>query len=184
MAFTEDDVVVKQIGDEKWELVEPLIYEGNKDSFLVQEGFRTDLASVPRPVVWLLPRYGRYTKAAILHDYLCEEARVGLFSRFDADGLFRRTMRELGVSFVRRWMMWAAVRVGAGKDVFLRGIGQLLLVLLVALPSLALVAIPAVAILVVLVLFWVIELLFYFALAPFAAREKVNRPEFAWKLSS
>ncbi len=30
----------------------------------------------------------------------------------DADGIFRRVLRELGVSAPRRWCMWAAVRVG------------------------------------------------------------------------
>jgi hypothetical protein len=184
MPFTDDDVVVKQTSDEQWELVDPLIYEGNRDAFLVQAGFSTDLASVPRPVVWLLPRYGRYTKAAILHDYLCHEARAGLFNRYDADGIFRRAMRELSVSFVRRWMMWAAVRLGSGKGLVSPGLGQLLLVLLIALPSLALVAAPAAVILVALTIFWLIELLFFLVLAPFSRREKVNKPQFAWKMSS
>ena len=31
----------------------------------------------------------------------------------DADGIFRRSMRELGVPVVRRWMMWTGVRWGA-----------------------------------------------------------------------
>ena len=185
MPFTDDDVVVKQTSDEQWELVDPLIYEGNQDAFLVQAGFSTDLASIPRPVVWLLPRYGRYTKAAILHDYLCHEARAGLFKRDDADGIFRRTMRELGVSFVRRWMMWAGVRVGSGIEGLVRpGPGQLFLVLPIALLSLAFVAVPAAVILVALALFWLIELLFFVVLRPFSRREKVNRPHFAWKMSS
>jgi hypothetical protein len=184
MPFTDDDVVVKQTSDEQWEVVEPLIYEGNQDAFLVQAGFSTDLASVPRPVVWLLPRYGRYTKAAILHDYLCHEARTGLFNRNDADGIFRRAMRELEVSFARRWMMWAAVRIGSGKELLSPGVGQLLLVLLIALLSLALVVVPAVAILAAITIFWLVELLFFLVLRPFSKREKVNKPQFAWKLSS
>jgi hypothetical protein len=75
---------------------------------------RTDFASVPRAFVWFIPRYGRYTKAAILHDYLCSVAvPAGRIGRIDADGIFRQAMRELGVPFLRRWIMWAAVRLGA-----------------------------------------------------------------------
>ena len=38
--------------------------------------FRTDLASVPRFLSWLFPRYGKYTKAAVIHDYLCQSLDV------------------------------------------------------------------------------------------------------------
>ena len=66
--------------------------------------------------VWLLPRYGRYTKAAILHDHLWRVAvPAGELSLRDADGILRRALRELGVPFLRRWLMWAAVRYGALK---------------------------------------------------------------------
>src|SRR5262245_18238032 len=37
--------------------------------------FKTDLASVPRCLTWLFPRYGKYTKAAVVHDYLCQNFR-------------------------------------------------------------------------------------------------------------
>src|SRR5688500_15722299 len=74
MAFIGDsDVAVKQIDDTNWELLMPLTYQGNRDTFVVPVGQRTDFASVPRIFVWFLPRYGKYTKAAILHDYLWRE---------------------------------------------------------------------------------------------------------------
>src|SRR6478736_2672355 len=109
----ESDVVVREVGDDTWELVEPLRYQGNTDHFEVPAKFQTDFASVPRAFQWLVPTYGRYTKSAILHDYLCDEARAGRFNRDDADGIFRRTMRELGVSFLRRWIMWGAVALAS-----------------------------------------------------------------------
>jgi hypothetical protein len=31
----------------------------------------------------------------------------------DADGIFRRVMEDLGVSWLTRWQMWAAVRLAA-----------------------------------------------------------------------
>jgi hypothetical protein len=95
--------------------------------------FPTDLASVPRSLTWLVPRYGAYTKAAVLHDYLCqnigtdtvevfptrsatergapesESREIRIEDRSDADEVFRLTMTELGVPRARRWLMWSAV---------------------------------------------------------------------------
>jgi hypothetical protein len=51
-------------------------FRGNVGRLLVpasaEQPFETDLASVPRLLTWLVPRYGTYTKAAVLHDYLCQ----------------------------------------------------------------------------------------------------------------
>ena len=190
MAFLDNDVVVKTFGDKQWTLVEQLRYQGNQNLFTVPANFKTDFASVPRVFVWFLPRYGRYTKAAILHDYLCDEARAGRLKRSDADGLFRRAMMELEVAFLRRWIMWAAVRIGGGVQQLLRpGLWQFLLILLIGLPALALVAAPAVLILAALALFWLIELVFYAGLKlfsgrrPLSERKPVNPPALLLKTS-
>jgi len=118
---------------------------------------------VPGLFTWLVPRYGRFTKAAILHDFLCDEAKEGRFIRSQADGIFRRVMRELGVGFIRRWVMWAAVRLGSGWGVFQPNLWQFLLVLLIAAPTAAFVLTPTVVILVALAVFWIVELLFFLA---------------------
>jgi hypothetical protein len=111
----------------KWKLTEPLQWTGNFRGRPQQlevptspEPFTTDLASVPRSLTWLFPRYGKYTKAAVVHDYLCqnfkkqpdsptEQSLLPLRDRSDADELFRSVMAELGVPWLRRWLMWAAV---------------------------------------------------------------------------
>jgi hypothetical protein len=112
--FASPTVTVRGGSDQLWEVLEPLVYRGRRDVFVVPAGFRTDFASVPRVVVWLIPRIGRYTPAAVLHDWLVTEGIVGgaVTSR-DADGLFRRALRELGIPPVRRWLMWCGVRWGA-----------------------------------------------------------------------
>lgn len=153
VGFVRGSLVVEQLDATFWRLREPVVYQGARETFEVPAGFRTDFASVPRLVVWLLPRYGVYTRAAILHDYLVENAAV---SRADADGLFRRSMRELGVSAPRRWMMWAAVRAASGMAG--ASASEWLAFLLVAPPALLFVAVPAVTVQVFLVLFWVVEL--------------------------
>ncbi|UOY03038.1 DUF1353 domain-containing protein [Blastococcus sp. PRF04-17] len=100
--------------DETWALVDELVYQGNRQRFVVPAGFRTDFATVPRVVTWLVPRFGAYTLAAILHDWLVTDGlRSGAVTSNDADGIFRRVMRESGVPVIRRWLMWAGVRWGA-----------------------------------------------------------------------
>jgi hypothetical protein len=112
--FDSPSLTVRRVSDQLWEVVEPLVYHGRRDTFVVPAGFRTDFASVPRVVVWLIPRFGRYTLAAVLHDWLTTEGlSTGVVSSRDADGLFRRVMAELQVPPVRRWLMWAGVRWGA-----------------------------------------------------------------------
>ena len=146
---------VRMVDETTWELERDLIYEGKDDYFLVPKETTTDFASVPRPFWWLIPRYGRYTEAAVLHDYLCNLANDDKFSRCDADGIFRRVLRELGVGYVRRRLMWAAVRWGGG----VLGCGwpeffSVLLITVLALPLL----VPAVIVLVSLLVFWAVSL--------------------------
>ena len=117
MPFETPAVTVRSSGAEEWELLEPLVYLGNRQRFAVPAGFRTDFATVPRVVVWLVPRWGLYTRAAVLHDWLVVEGIVtGAVTARDADGLFRRVLRESGVPVVRRWLMWCGVRWGALAD--------------------------------------------------------------------
>jgi Protein of unknown function (DUF1353) len=165
MSFTPDsEVRVKELEESDWELLRILEYKGNRDHFEVPEGLKTDFASVPRVFVWFLPRYGRYTKAAILHDYLWRDAvPAGQLTLAEADGIFRRVMWELGVPFLRRWMMWGAVRIGAlvkpgGRKRWLRDSWRVIPLLLLALP---IVGPPALVILVALTVFYLVELLVY-----------------------
>ena len=173
MPFTKGDVTVTEINETDWKLTHPVEYEGSNQTFMVPAGFVTDFATVPRIFFWLVPSYGAYTKAAILHDYLLTEKLV---SRADADGLFRRAMRELGVPFVRRWTMWAGVRAGSRlegikTDDFFKWV-------LVAVPSVIFLLVPAVVIVVMLAVFWVVEVAFYLALRPMRRTKAVNWPSF------
>ena len=128
-------------GDHDWTTLDDLHWVGEfrhkTVHLVVPQPFITDLASVPRVLTWLIPRYGRYTKAAVLHDYYCrhfrgeqvdllptptqfttgasekdERATVELRDRSDADELFRWTIRELGVGPTTRTYMWTAVSFG------------------------------------------------------------------------
>lgn len=83
---------------------------------VVPAGFVTDLASVPELLWGVIASYGRQTLPAVLHDQLyATAARADTLPRarrlrWDADVLFRSTLRESGAGPVRQWLMWAAVR--------------------------------------------------------------------------
>ncbi|MFD6158194.1 DUF1353 domain-containing protein [Nocardia sp. NPDC060256] len=156
MAFVGSGPIVEELDAMFWRVVDPLVYQGASEEFVIPAGFRTDFASVPRALVWLVPRYGAYTRAAILHDYLRSTHAVSIA---DADGIFRRCLRELGVAVPRRWMMWAAVRLASGLTG--ASFGDVATWILIAVPSVVFLAIPAVVVQVFLVLFWLIELVFW-----------------------
>ena len=187
MAFT-GDVVVRELSGadgSRWQLVEPLSYAGQRETFVVPAGFTTDFASVPQALTWLVPRYGRYTKAAILHDYLWGLCRKGQFDWADADGLLRRAMCELDVPFLRRWLMWGAVRLAAivtrqPSSLWTQGVGALAALLVVTIPGIAYVATPVLVVVVFTAVFAVAESIVWAALK-IAARgrttvKRVNRP--------
>ena len=106
------ELVVREVDDVRWKLERDLIYQGNKDLFTVPVGFKTDFASVPRLFWNILPPTGRYTKAAILHDWLYNSHAV---SKEDADGIFRRIMEEENVGVVKRNIMYFAVKFFGGN---------------------------------------------------------------------
>jgi hypothetical protein len=171
MPFLDGDVVVKEINEKEWRLLHPLVYRLYRQTYVVPAHFKTDFATVPRIFIWLVPPYGKYTKATILHDFLCRAKRV---NRSKADMIFRRAMRELGVSFLRRWLMWAAVRAGARlKDTYPREVFKWLLV---TIPAVIFLIIPAMVVLIWLTLYWILEYIFFGAFKPF--RREPNKPNF------
>lgn len=132
------DVVLRQVTPSTFAVEEQVLYHGTHEYFTVPRGMVTDLASVPWWLCWLVPRYGKYTLAALLHDLLCVQAARGCFSRHDADGLFRRCLRELGVGVLQRWSMYAAVRAASRwSDATARELAMLLPVTLLAVLVLA-----------------------------------------------
>ncbi len=122
MPFSELDgttparIVLEQIGPKTFRLVESFRYVDatTGDSFLVPDprwgDLRTDLASVPAVLQWVVPRYGQHTLPAVLHDQLIRGDLTA--DRERADRIFRDAMGEQGVPLARRWLMWAAVSLG------------------------------------------------------------------------
>ncbi len=107
--------VLTYVGLGQYLTVGPTVYVGADDVLTIPPDTVTDLATVPRLFWALLPPHGAYERAAVLHDWLCQRLAAGdsPVTARDTDGLFRRVMREAGVGFVTRWLMWTGVRIGA-----------------------------------------------------------------------
>jgi hypothetical protein len=134
------EVVVRQVTPANFKLREPFKYVDRDRRFDVPEHDVSDFASVPSFLTWLIPRYGRHTLAALLHDHLQDHLhRPGTpipddpeaVTSDEADTVFRQAMQYSHVPFVRRWVMWAAVSL---RTVFKSGpAGAVVVVLWVAL---------------------------------------------------
>ncbi len=85
-------------------------------------GFLTDLTSVPPVFRLLISRAGPWLEAAVLHDYLyvawqSVPHRTALRAdRLFADRVMLAAMQVKGVSRWRRWLIYAAVRLGGGRS--------------------------------------------------------------------
>jgi hypothetical protein len=79
--------------------------------------FVTDGPSIPRIFWAILPVWGRYGRAGIVHDYLCYLLDKGAphkaaQSRTQADGIFYEAMTALGVGWLPKWILYIGVRIG------------------------------------------------------------------------
>ena len=85
---------------------------------VIQHRYVTDYASIPRAFRWLFLPRGRYSPAALAHDWLYGAKRLvdngkrRPCTRAEADRIFLDLMALLGVSWATRRTMWIAVRAG------------------------------------------------------------------------
>ena len=135
----------RKTGD--WVLLADLVWTGlDGDVVRVPKGFHTDFASTPRILQSLFPPTGAWTKAAVVHDWLCvalndyhrqrylwrcsletvresgdESFRLPRptppkFSAVDADNVFRLIMLEEGTPDFSAQFGWVGVRWGAAAN--------------------------------------------------------------------
>ncbi|WP_079942170.1 DUF1353 domain-containing protein [Salmonella enterica] len=108
--------ILEMLDHYRWRVHEPFAFylsDDNSDIIEVPAGFVTDLATVPRIFWTLLPPDGKYAKAAIIHDYLYDNA---LRTKREADRIFLDGMTVLGVPKWKRTVMYWAVRLfGRGR---------------------------------------------------------------------
>ncbi len=112
--FTENLVVSPFPDGKTWIVLSDFRYEvgtlGSGDVINVKIGFMTDFASVPRFLWVILPRWGRYGYAAVIHDWLYwEQSR----SREAADRILFEAMSvpvfrvPTWQKYLIYWAVWA-----------------------------------------------------------------------------
>ena len=113
------DLVLKHVDGHWWDMAEPLVYEDNRgDTIAVQRGFRTDIASIPwaaRPLIG--PKAGKYAKPAVDHDWLYQHPEDGVEeprTKRQVDQIFLEAMKDVGITWWRRSVMYFAVKFGGG----------------------------------------------------------------------
>lgn len=100
--------ILSPIGKRRWRLRQDLTLSYHGRFFTAPKDFITDLASVPR-VFWpIIPPFGKYSGAAIIHDYFYQTHCI---DRKAADRVFIETMEALGVAKWKRRAMYRAVRM-------------------------------------------------------------------------
>jgi hypothetical protein len=104
-----------------WRLEQDFAYDvGGKGSgvtIVVPKGFETDGASVPRIIWSLFPAWGTYSRAAVIHDWLCYNINSGTPlavapTKTDAADIFYEAMVVCGTDPVTRRILYWGVRIG------------------------------------------------------------------------
>jgi hypothetical protein len=95
-----DALVVSPLADGKtWVIVRDFGYdvgaEDSGDHIGVAIGFQTDFATIPRPFWIILPKWGRYGNATVIHDWLYW---LQTRPRREADAILLEAMDVLGVT--------------------------------------------------------------------------------------
>ena len=113
MSF-QTELCLKVIGHQAYEVTEPLVYDNGLLIIQVNPKFDFDGASIPRGL-WSIvgsPMTGGYQRSACLHDALYASE---YFAREICDALFLEAMESEGVSYVKRYAMYYAVRAFGGQ---------------------------------------------------------------------
>jgi len=118
-------LIVKVLDSYEFEVYRPFTYhigtKYSKTTITVPRHFITDFASVPKCLWSIVPPYGKYTKAAVLHDYLYKYhgyvsgEQIISYTRKECDDIFLEAMTVLGVGKIKRGIIYNAVRWFGGS---------------------------------------------------------------------
>ena len=121
-----DKVTSKLYNRDYWKVGEGYRYyigfKGSNRYVDIPTGFRTDGATIPRALWWLLPPLGEYSQATTLHDYLCNTYKVtevinGIatevaVTRKEIDSILAEAMKVLEVK------AWKQFLINCGVDTY------------------------------------------------------------------
>lgn len=95
-----------------WRLDGPFSYSPALGGHItVPTGFVTDLASIPKLFWNILPPFGKYTEAAVIHDWLYRTHKI---PRAGADAILLEAMDLCRVPAWQRRVIYLAVRIFGG----------------------------------------------------------------------
>lgn len=103
-------LLLEPISNGKAVLLEDYVYSINGYDITIFKGFVTDGASVPHSLQWLYNPFGRYIKAAVVHDYLYSAYNNTGINRTLADKIFNFIMKEINIDSKIRRKFYIAVR--------------------------------------------------------------------------
>ena len=103
-------LLLDPISNGKAVLLEDYVYSINGYDITIFKGFVTDGASVPHSLQWLYNPFGRYIKAAVVHDYLYSAYNNTGINRTLADKIFNFIMKEINIDSKIRRKFYIAVR--------------------------------------------------------------------------
>lgn len=114
-----DTEASKILGADHWRVLKPFrFYLGKKDSerwVYVPAGYLTDGASVPQLFWNIIPPWGSYGQAAVVHDIVCEYLTITAdgapapVTRAECDRILLEAMEVLGVPSLKRKAIYGAV---------------------------------------------------------------------------
>ena len=102
-----------------WKVETAFVYERPCGAqIIVPANFETDGASVPQFLWVWLPTWGTYSRAAVVHDWLCFLLHYGdphpqAKTRAQADAIFWEAMGVCGTNWLTKIILYAGVRIGA-----------------------------------------------------------------------
>ena len=109
-----------------WETTKRLIFRvygsGTRvdgTTITVPAGMRTDLASIPKRLQWLISKRGEHDMPAVLHDYLYRFGHTSpgsVITRKEADKAFYVSLINFGASRAKARVFYWAVRLGGRKS--------------------------------------------------------------------
>ena len=100
-----DDLIL-YIGDKDLSDVKSITVKKHEIITVPKDNFATDLASIPYLLQWIYKPNGKYTRSAIIHDYLYSLKHT---KQTYCDNIFRKAMKLDGVKFHTRWIFYFAV---------------------------------------------------------------------------
>lgn len=111
---------LEDLGDGNFRLLDRVRYHDARTEahIIIDQGFCTDFASVPRALQSFAPVIGKHNRAAVIHDWLYYSrglpgsgaSDADRLTRAQCDRIFLDVMKADGVGFMLRWRMYVAVR--------------------------------------------------------------------------